>query len=130
MSRENVERLRESIEHYITTGESEWAVLDEHVVVYDHDILDAGDYRGLEGYVRWLEDFGAAWSDFKISPEEYLDAGDHAIVVFRIEATGVGSGVTVEREDAMVCEFRDAKVVRIDYFNNRAQALKAAGLED
>ena len=130
MSQENVERLRTSLEYFVATGEPEWAVLDENVEVYDHDILDAGDYRGLAGYARWLEDFGAAWSEFSLAPEEYLDAGDCAIAVFRLRATGAGSGVTVERQDAMVCTMRESKVVRIDYFNDRAQALRAAGLAD
>jgi ketosteroid isomerase-like protein len=77
--------------------------------------------------VRWLEDFGAAWSEYNIEPEEYLDAGDRAVAFVRMRATGVGSGVTVERQDAIVAEMRDRKVVRVDYYNNRQQALEAIG---
>jgi ketosteroid isomerase-like protein len=127
MSQENVDLLRRSVEYFVKTGEPEMAVLDENVVVYDHDILDAGDYRGLSGYVRWLEDFGAAWSEYSVEPEEYLDAGDRAVAFVRMRATGVGSGVTVERQDAIVAEMRDRKVVRVDYYNNRQQALEAIG---
>jgi ketosteroid isomerase-like protein len=117
------------LEHFASTGEPDWSVLHEEIEVHDHDIPDAGEYRGPEGFARWLEDFGAAWSDFHLEPEDYLDAGDSAIMFVRMRATGAGSGITVERHDAMVCAMRDGKIVRLDYYNNRAQALKAVGLQ-
>jgi ketosteroid isomerase-like protein len=130
VSQANVAVVRESLERYVATGEPDPSALDEDVVIYDHDILDAGDYRGHDGYARWFEDFGAAWSDFALSIEEYLDIGEHVVVVFRIKAVGAASGIAVERQDAMVCRMRDLKVVRIDYFNNRDQAFKAVGLDE
>jgi hypothetical protein len=36
--------------------------------------------------------------------------------------------VEVKRRDAMVLTIRDGKWVRVDYYNNEAQALEAAGL--
>jgi ketosteroid isomerase-like protein len=45
------------------------------------------------------------------------------VSLFRIRAVGAGSGVPVERGDAMVWTFRDGRVVRIDYFNDQRQAL-------
>jgi ketosteroid isomerase-like protein len=128
MSQENVQRVRASLETFVATGEPDWDALDPDVVIYDHDIPDAGDYRGASGFGRWLEDFGAAWSEFSIALEEYLDADPHVVAFFRLDATGAGSGVRVERQDAMVCEMRDGLIVRIDYFNNRDDALSAVGL--
>jgi ketosteroid isomerase-like protein len=130
VSEENVALVRKATEYYVATGEALWAALDEDLVVYDHDILDAGDYRGHEGYTRWFEDFAAPWSSFTISPQEFLAAGDRVIAIFKVNAVGAASGITVERQDAMVCEVRDLKVVRIDYYNNRQEALKAVGLEE
>jgi hypothetical protein len=43
---------------------------------------------------------------------------------------GKGSGIQVKRRDAMVLTVRDRKSVRIDYYNNEAQALEAAGLSE
>ena len=51
------------------------------------------------------------------------------MVVFDVKATGRTSGVSVEREDAMVCRVQDGRIARIDYYNNRAQALAQVGLE-
>ena len=63
-----------------------------------------------------------------MEPEEFLDAGERVVVFVRQKTTGQGSGVALEREDAMVFEFRDWKIARLDYYNSREQALKTVGL--
>ena len=129
MSHENVEIVREALEQLLRTGEPAWDVIHEDVVVHDHDIPDASEYRGHAGVRRWLfEDWAAAWADFNLEPQEYVDVDENVIALFRLKATGRGSGVTVERLDAMVYKMRDGKIVRVDYYNNREQALKAVGL--
>ncbi len=130
MSQENVELVQTAIGHFVATGEPQWSVTHEEVEVYDHDILDAGDYRGHAGFAHWLEDWAAAWSDFSMEPEEFLDAGEPVVAVISMKATGRGSGVEVQRQDAIVCKVQDGKIVRLDYYNNRAHALKAVGLEE
>jgi ketosteroid isomerase-like protein len=60
---------------------------------------------------------------------EVVDAGDDVVVFFDVKATGRTSGVSVEREDAMVCRVQDGRIACIDYYNNRAQALAQVGLE-
>jgi ketosteroid isomerase-like protein len=59
---------------------------------------------------------------------EFLDAGDSVIVFFRMRTKGRGSGVEVERQDAIVFKLRNGRIVRVDYYNDRKQALEAAGL--
>jgi len=129
MSAENVARVQDALERFVTTGEPTWEALHPEIVVEDHDIMDAGEYRGHEGFARWIEDWSAAWSEDAIEPEEFLDAGESVLVFIRQRTTGSGSGVTLEREDAMLFGFRDGQVVRVDYYNDRAQALRDAGLE-
>jgi ketosteroid isomerase-like protein len=128
MSHENVARVQEALEHFATTGEPPWDSLHEEITVQDHDILDAGDYRGHAGFGRWLEDWASAWSEYTMEPEEFLDAGEHVVAFIRQTTTGQGSGVVLEREDAMVFEFRAGKIARLDYYNSRDQALKTVGL--
>ena len=129
MSQENIELVQATVEHFAETGEPVWDTLHEDVEVHDHDILDAGEYRGHAGFGRWLEDWAAAWLEFSTEPEEFLDVGDRVVMVFRMKATGRTSGVAVERQDAMVFEVRNGKTVRLDYYNDREEALKAVGLE-
>ena len=72
--------------------------------------------------------WAAAWSDYAMEPEEFVDAGERVVAFVLQKTTGHGSGVVLERHDAMVFEVRDRKIVRIDYYNNRDQALKAVEL--
>jgi ketosteroid isomerase-like protein len=62
--------------------------------------------------------------------QEWIDAGEEVVVVFRVKATGRASGVELERQDAIVCRVKDAEIARIDYYNSRGQALEAVGLEE
>ncbi len=128
MSEEDVDILRRGFEQLLATGEPDWDATAEDVEIYDHDIPDRGEYRGHAGVRRWFEDWGAAWADWSFQPSEFIDAGDRVVVVGRMTATGRDSGVKVDREDAMVYTMRDGKTARIDYYNNRDQALEAAGL--
>jgi len=129
MSAENVARVQAALEEFVTTGEPPWQALHPEVVVHDHDIMDAGEYRGHEGFARWIGDWSAAWSEDAIEPEDFLDAGESVLVFIRQRTTGQGSGVALEREDAMLFGLRDGQITSVDYFNNREQGLRAAGLE-
>jgi ketosteroid isomerase-like protein len=131
MSRENVELARRGVEHFMATGEQLWEQAHEDFEIHDHDILDAREYRGRTGYARWLEDWGAAWAEFSVEPEEFIDADDdHVIIVWRLKATGRDSGVKVERQDAMVITVRDGKTARVDWYNSKQQGLESVGLAE
>ena len=128
MSRENVDLVQRLLEGFIATGEPSWESMHEEIEAHDHDVVDAGEYRGHAGFRRWLENWDVAWAEFSMTPEDFLDAGNRVVSVFRMKATGRGSGVPVERQDAIVWEIRDGKVVRLDYYNDREKALDAVGL--
>jgi ketosteroid isomerase-like protein len=64
-----------------------------------------------------------------LEPEEFIDAGDQVVALLRVKATG-HSGVALERDDAIVYTMRDGQVARLDYYNNRPQALEAVGLRE
>jgi ketosteroid isomerase-like protein len=131
MSATNVELVRRTVDHLMATGEPSWETLDEEIEIHDHDILDAREYRGHAGWARWFEDWNAAWAEWSFEPEEFIDADDdHVILVLRLDATGRGSGVKVERQDAVVSTVRAGKIVSIDWYNNKQQGLDAVGLEE
>jgi hypothetical protein len=58
VSRENVETVRASYEAQARGDlEAALAAADPEIEVYDHDILDAREYRGVEGVLRWHADW-------------------------------------------------------------------------
>ena len=129
MSQEDVELIQRFYQRYFETGELPWDIVDEASELRDHDALDqSGVYRGHEGIRRWLDDWNAAWAEWSIEPEEFIDADDCVVVVVRMHAKGMGSGVELDRQDALVYLFRDDKILRTDYYNSKEQALEAAGL--
>ena len=129
MSQQNVDQLREAFEHFLRGGDPQLERLDPDFEIHDHDVPDADVYRGRDGYLKWVADWGEAWDDFKMEPERWIDAGDKVVLILSLTAKGRGSGVEVTRRDGMVWTLRDGKPVRIDYYNNERDALEAAGLE-
>jgi ketosteroid isomerase-like protein len=130
MSQENVELVRQAFEHFLETGEPRWDTIDPEVEVHDHDIPDARPYRGHQGYANWLADWGSAWSNVSYEAKRWLDVGDKVVLVLQLTAKGRGSGVEVKRRDAMVLTIRERKMIRLDYYNDEAQALEAVGLSE
>jgi ketosteroid isomerase-like protein len=131
MSREDVEHMRRGVEHFRRTGEALWADLHPDIEMHDHDIPDGTVYRGHEGWREWAAHFAEAWESVSLEPQEYIDAGDGRVVlVARVAARGVGSGVEVERVEGVMWTIREGKTVRMDYYGSRAEALEAAGLTD
>jgi ketosteroid isomerase-like protein len=71
------------------------------------------------------------WKALHFAPERFLDVDGQRVLVFvRATATGMGSGVPVERRTAHECTFSDGSLVRFKVYSDRAVALDAAGLSD
>src|SRR3954451_23066856 len=86
-------------------------------------------YRGLAEVIREYDEVdGEAWEERRIEPERFLDADDEVVVLFHEFRRGRGSGVELENDTAAVFTVRDARVVRMQGFMDRAAARKAAGL--
>jgi ketosteroid isomerase-like protein len=128
MSQENVEVVRRAFEHFVTTGEPHWESMGPDFEVVDHDLPDASVYRGHSGVLKWLADWSEPWAEFSLELQRWLDAGEHVVLIALVTAKGKGSGVDVKRRDALVYTVRGGKQVRLDYYNNEAEALEAVGL--
>jgi ketosteroid isomerase-like protein len=130
VSKQNVEIARQSYDAYVRGDmEASLAMMDPEIEIYDHDILDAGEYRGLEGMLPWQADWDSSWESWRWEAEDFIDVGDRVVVVLRLYAKGRHSGVDVERLDGAVWTLRAGKAVRLDYYGSKAEALKAVGLE-
>ena len=88
----------------------------------------AGAYRGAaeaEEEVRtWREPF----DDFRWEPKEVLLGESCFVVVGDMAGRGRTSGLEVQTEESHVWTLRDGRIVRMQMFVDRGEALAAAGL--
>ena len=93
--------------------------------------VDAATYHGPEGvlqaYMEWTEGF----DEFTISGDEFIDLGEQKVMVrVHQRAVGSASGVPVEADFWFLYTLKDERVVRLDMYPQKAQALEAAGLSE
>jgi ketosteroid isomerase-like protein len=129
MSQGNVEIVRELWDAY-SRGDFDrvLALSDPYVVLVS---LEEGPLYGPDAvranYARWME----AWEEQpETTVEEVTGNGDHVFVIACFQGRGRGSGVRVEQRLYEVYTLRNGRILRVDEFSDRAEALKVAGLRD
>jgi ketosteroid isomerase-like protein len=136
MSAENVEIVQAIYERW---GEGDFRasadLLDRHVVLvlgqaFGPDDPDAGAYHGIEAVAQYTRRMLEPWKDFTQEAEEIVAAGNSVLVGVRQRALGKTSGVPTEMNYFTLWTFRGRRVIRIESFRERAEALEAAGLSD
>jgi ketosteroid isomerase-like protein len=85
--------------------------------------------RGLEGVKAWFGEIFMSF-DLRVEADEFVDAGDSVVVVFRQIARGRASGAELTSRFAFVYGFRDGKISSVDGYPTRADALEAVGLRE
>jgi ketosteroid isomerase-like protein len=129
MSHENVEIARRIWEDELLF-DARSGVMDADFEVHDHALPDATVGLGRVGFKRWTQAWNEAWQSWDIENEKYIDAGEQVVVLTRLRGRGKGSGVQVEEQGGFVISLRAGKVIRLDYFASRAEALEAVGLSE
>jgi ketosteroid isomerase-like protein len=131
MSEENVEIVRRVYDAYRSGDfETAFGFIDPEVV-FDVSIRPEGKvYRGHEGVAEALRTWTGTWEAFRIEVEELIDAGDHVIGVEHQSGRGKGSGLPLAQVYFSVFTLGDGKITRIAWFQNRRDALEAAGLSE
>ena len=94
------------------------------------DIPEGGQYVGLEAVALYTRDLLKPWTGFTMGAEEILAAGDSVLVSVHQHAVGSISGVPAEMRYFTLWSFRGRKVIRIESFRERHEALDAAGLSE
>jgi ketosteroid isomerase-like protein len=105
--------------------EIEWHVLG--VAELGFDPVYVG-HDGVRTFWRlWL----SAWETTSFEYDEFIDAGEHVVVVQSQRMRGRTSGIELEWNSyAQVWTIQDAKVVRMEFFPTRGGALEAVGLSE
>jgi ketosteroid isomerase-like protein len=107
-------------------------ILDPEVVIdATRRLVNPQTYTGIQGMRRMVADRDEVWEEFRMEPDEVLDAGDRVVAVGRWVGKGKGSGIEVQQPVADVFTLHDGRVVRAELgFTDRAEALEAAGLSE
>jgi ketosteroid isomerase-like protein len=130
MSRENVELVMETYDAF-NRGELNQvldAMSDDHVTYRGQPFADT--FHGKEGFLEATADWTEGFSDWSVTPEEFIDAGDHVVVQMVQEARGEQSSAPVTGSFWFVHSIAAGKQVRLGMYMRESEALEAAGLRE
>jgi uncharacterized protein len=130
MSQENVEIVHGFVEAWNRSDpDAMLALFDTDCeVVFPPEVPEPGPFHGHAELRQWAEGFLAAWESHRAEVVEVVESGDKVVAVLHLVGRGIGSGIEMDETDAHVLAFRDGKITRWQNFNERSDALEAAGL--
>ena len=103
----------------LTHPEIEWAPWEENNTVF----------HGLEGAMQIRDEWLASFDAPQVEIEEVLEHGDEVVSTVHITGRGKGSGAAVDVRLYTHSRLRDGKAVYMFEYVDRAEALKAAGID-
>ena len=134
MSQENVDLVRRAWE--AATGGDLQPALDMMALDVEVDLttggrMDGDIHRGPAGLRLAYEIWATSWDSMVMEAREFIDVREDQLIV-RIFASGRAkqTGLAFEGEYYWVYAMRDARVVRIQEFRTRQEALIAVGLAE
>jgi ketosteroid isomerase-like protein len=131
MSQENVDAVRAIFDRTARGDFSRWFDLntEDLVFVTSPDIPDAGTYRG-EAATEWVTSWVESFVGHTIKASDFIDAGDKVFFEILQRGRPPGSQVAVEGRWWVVTTFRAGAIARVEVFDERGEALEAAGLRE
>jgi ketosteroid isomerase-like protein len=101
---------------------------DPEVEIYLPPTLpNSGTFHGHEGYMTWLGRWLEAWDDFHIEVRGMEAVGErHVVTAIHQSGIGRGSGIPVEMDVAYMLDIRDGKVIALQMYLSRDEALSVA----
>jgi ketosteroid isomerase-like protein len=130
MSQQNVEIVRRAFEYEISGRGDATEVLasfDPYVVM---NPVEEGASYGVDAIRDNFEHWQTAWEDLEVTIEETIDAGDRVLLSAHHRGRGRGSGLEVDARYYEVYTLSRGKIIRVDEYTDRAEAIEAAGLRE
>jgi ketosteroid isomerase-like protein len=84
--------------------------------------------RGPDSVIEFFHEWIEPWEEFEIEWELEQRAPDRALATIDMSGRGRGSGAPAEMRFYQLWTYRDGRVVRMEMFNDRDEARRAAGL--
>jgi ketosteroid isomerase-like protein len=128
MSNANVELVRRMYEVFDTDFAAALELLTPDVEwVNPPDAVVGGTLSGHEGFAKAMTGIADSFASWSHEPERFTEIGRQVLVDLTFRAKGRGSGVELEKPEFHLWSFRQGKIVRLQWFNRREEALAAAG---
>jgi ketosteroid isomerase-like protein len=132
MPHENVERMHRGFDAFTRRDKVAWLELCDPDIV----LAPIGDWpetdpiRGREAAWDFLVAADEPWERGPYEVVEVVDGDDKVVARQRRDLRGKSSGVEVEYDYWVVLTFRDGMTLRVEWFDDRSQALKAARIRN
>jgi ketosteroid isomerase-like protein len=132
MSEENVKLVTRLVEAWNRGDLDAFLALyhPECEVTFPPEVPEPGPFHGRSELRAWTEGFLDAWESHHVDVVGITAEGDQVIAMLRLRGRGAGSGIETDETDAHLLTFRDGKITRWQNFNERSEALEAAGLSE
>jgi ketosteroid isomerase-like protein len=89
---------------------------------------NAGTVRRREGVEGFLKDYIAAFDRVAWEPNEFIESGEHVVVLLTTRSRPRGGSVDVVTRNGHLWMIRDATILSVKTFPDPKKALEAAGL--
>jgi ketosteroid isomerase-like protein len=132
MSQENVEVV---CDLFAATNERDFPRAMSHyaedVVLVADAFLESGTFEGRNAVGQWFANWFRAFEpDYRFDIQETQDLGDAVFLFATCYGHGRTSGVEVHGQTGFLYRLRGGKIVRVELYPSRAEALEAAGLRE
>ena len=135
MSQENVEVVRSSFEAFARgdfgTAFSSYDPSTEWCPAVDEP--DQQTHRGIAELEALVESLAEPWVDRfgdTMVFEGFIDGGDWVVVPWSARVRGRGSGISIEISETYAVRVHAGRIVRVDEYRTKQQALEAVGLSE
>ena len=143
MSQENIEVVMsaiapESVDYVrMFRDDAAWATQAEATARYYHEDVECrmvrfdgeASYKGLESLrAAWL-DWLAPWASYRVEVHDVVDLGDRVLVPAYNLSRPHGSTEEIRMDGAALFTLRDGRIAAAEFYADRADALRDAGVE-
>jgi ketosteroid isomerase-like protein len=121
----NVETAKESYEAFGRGDLMALSFTDDVVWVTSDELPLGGEVKGRDEVLGNFAQLPNYWSEFSVTPERFIDAGDTVVVTGTQKATGKGG--SFEAPFVHILEYRDGRAYRGEFYGDTAKGLRALG---
>jgi uncharacterized protein (TIGR02246 family) len=104
----------------------------EAEMITDPAFPEGGQFRGRQAIRNWSEGLKESWQgQSQVVVKELFEVGDNVVALWDWTARGLASGMETRMNNlTSVHTIENGKIVRLQYFFEHGEALKAVGLEE